>query len=751
MSSPIEKDKEEGEIVDDDYEEISDNSISFPLNESGKSHPSKEQMSVICLSSLSEFEEDEYQRRVGKIMKRGRKMKHHGHHRRKKKYIEKVHKSRKLKKVLKRIESSSDDESINCRLVRKQLKAAIRVESPSVDSTVRTEGNQVNCLKNRLLAMTKLNDDGVVEQQCDIIKSDIENKADDPIVDSENALEQTDIELTQLRLEALRTAVLNKFEHRKKKKYEELQKNQESPNTDNLETNKENSIQENGNINQPCTDKPNLQPTSPDEEDEDVLRAILLASMSKKMPKFAESKSNEEPEVEKVKLNQPVIKPFIIQAKKPVPLRQHQIKPIIINIGSDTESEDEQNTRTIINAKTTELPVNGYQVGKEIESTVENFLKEQRAKIEEVQAVTKQVAPPKNQTVEITTPKSKTQPKMNESVILEKSSVKLLTKEKQLEYQKLLQRLKMAQKKPKMRRVSVKGTEEGNSPRKNVKTKVINSPKPPVVNKPFSVQQDAGNLHLILKQMQKEHNGRLQIEEKYVVLTPIIKKINEATTERRKYDQEVKRLLAALADAKRKLHNSHQTFSMYVKELTKRKEEIDKRPKTPIKKNGVSTPPLTSTPNKSQISVAPLDVSKVSVTFNTTCPIPDISTTIIAPNSQPSSPALSTVLISETMLDRSGGECNMDIEEQHQGEIVVNCIDGKAESADDLSSGDPNDLTFSIVVPEKESPSKGIPEYVSPLDRVKRECPIDPFVIICPYDICGKCRDTECTYKHYEN
>ncbi|XP_028129555.1 uncharacterized protein LOC114325641 [Diabrotica virgifera virgifera] len=747
MSSGVVKDQEEGEIVDDDYEEISDNSMSFPLNESGKSQ------SVICLSSLSEFEEEDHQRRVGKMLKRGRKMKHHGHHRRKKKYFGKLHKSRKWKKLLKHIESSSDDESVDCRLVRKQLKAAIRVESPSVDTKVRTEGNQVNCLKNRLIAMTKLNDDSVIEQQCDIIKSDNENRTDDPIIDSGDTLEQTDIELTQLRLEALRTAVLNKFEDRKKRKHEELQKNQESPNIDNLETNKENSIQENGNIKQPSTDKPNLQPTTPDEEDEDVLRAMLLASMSRKMPKFAESKSLEEPVVEKVKSNQNVVKPFIVQAKKPVPLRQHQIKPIIINIGSDTESEDEKSTTDIINTKTTELPVNGYQVDKEIESTVENFLKEQRAKVDEVQAVTKQVVPPKNPTVEVTTPKSKIQPKRNESAVLEKSSVKLLTKEKQIEYQKLLQRLKMAQKKPKTRRVSVRGTEEGNNSRKNVKTKLINSPKPPIANKSFSVQQDAGNLHLILKQMQKEQNGRLQIEEKYVVLTPIIKKINEATTERRKYDQEVKRLLGALADAKRKLHNSHQTFSMYVKELTKMKEEIDKRPKTPIKRNGIATPPLTSTPNTSQISVAPLDVSKVSVTLNTTCPIPDTtnSTTLIAPTSQPSSPAPSTVLISETMLDRSGSECNMDIEEQHQGEIIVNCVDGKAESADELlSCGDPNDLSFSIVIPETESSSKGIPEYVSPLDHVKRESRIDPFVIICPYDICGKCRDTECTYKHYD-
>lgn len=27
----------------------------------------------------------------------------------------------------------------------------------------------------------------------------------------------------------------------------------------------------------------------------------------------------------------------------------------------------------------------------------------------------------------------------------------------------------------------------------------------------------------------------------------------------------------------------------------------------------------------------------------------------------------------------------------------------------------------------------------------------DPFLIMCPYDIDGNCRDPDCSYKHYHN
>lgn len=70
---------------------------------------------------------------------------------------------------------------------------------------------------------------------------------------------------------------------------------------------------------------------------------------------------------------------------------------------------------------------------------------------------------------------------------------------------------------------------------------------------------------------------RLQIQEKYKVLMPVIKKINEASLERRKWEDEVKRLLQEITDMKKKLLKSQQDFNIHVSNLVQEKERIDKR------------------------------------------------------------------------------------------------------------------------------------------------------------------------------
>lgn len=66
------------------------------------------------------------------------------------------------------------------------------------------------------------------------------------------------------------------------------------------------------------------------------------------------------------------------------------------------------------------------------------------------------------------------------------------------------------------------------------------------------------------------------MQTKYTTLTPIVRKINEASTERKKYDKEVERLLRELSEAKKKLRDSHINIANYVRELLMKKEEIDK-------------------------------------------------------------------------------------------------------------------------------------------------------------------------------
>lgn len=81
---------------------------------------------------------------------------------------------------------------------------------------------------------------------------------------------------------------------------------------------------------------------------------------------------------------------------------------------------------------------------------------------------------------------------------------------------------------------------------------------------------------LIILLFNKYLSHRLQMQAQYKVLTPIVKKIDEASAERKKCNRDVKRLLEELTEAKKKLKDTHVNFKKYVHELLEKKEEIDK-------------------------------------------------------------------------------------------------------------------------------------------------------------------------------
>lgn len=69
----------------------------------------------------------------------------------------------------------------------------------------------------------------------------------------------------------------------------------------------------------------------------------------------------------------------------------------------------------------------------------------------------------------------------------------------------------------------------------------------------------------------------MQIQETYKILTPLVKKVNAANVERRKYNQRVKQLLEELTEAKRMLTKAHDSFTTSVRELLETKREIDEK------------------------------------------------------------------------------------------------------------------------------------------------------------------------------
>lgn len=70
--------------------------------------------------------------------------------------------------------------------------------------------------------------------------------------------------------------------------------------------------------------------------------------------------------------------------------------------------------------------------------------------------------------------------------------------------------------------------------------------------------------------------NRLQVKGKYQELAPILKKVNQVSVERKRYENEIKRLLQELEKTKQKFSASHQNFKNLVEELIRKKESIDK-------------------------------------------------------------------------------------------------------------------------------------------------------------------------------
>lgn len=395
-----ESDREDGEIIEDEFEDISDNSL---ILTTGKCISPKEHLPEISLSSVSEAEElEKFKQRC----RRGRR----------------VHRKRKYSYRKTICIDSDSDEYVE--LDRKLLRAAIHIDNPDCLG---------NSLHTRLKAMANVGND-LNKEQKDESKKQLE---------SQNvSSDEGDDDLIQLRLEALRTAVLNKFKHRKKTKIKEISESDgfEDIFCDTSEklNDKENEIAVNNqaSMGQIETKSSEISPEkqvhdidnqSPQEEDEDVLRALLLASLSKKIsegsnlvslqiqPPVTNTKLYSHPKTDQQNKKSCINKnPYKKTATNKRNLHHSKVQPIIININCDSDSEDE----SLNNSK---LPAEISNIA--IENSVEKFLKEQRAKVEEND---------KN--------------KSFQSNIFNKSSLKLLPKIKQIEYHNLLKKLSEAQK-----------------------------------------------------------------------------------------------------------------------------------------------------------------------------------------------------------------------------------------------------------------------------------------------------------------
>ncbi|KAL3265886.1 hypothetical protein HHI36_010077 [Cryptolaemus montrouzieri] len=707
--------REEGEIFDDDLEAISDDSI-IVTPALGKLNSHKESLCALSLSSVSDMEGVEYsskpepatnvekkriQRRKSISSKKRRMSKHYHRHR----------------------SDSSSDSDDNVSLTKKLLKEAIRIDSKESHN---------NSLRTRLRGMvTKSTTEETIQEDTKKTSFDaLENMIPSPVnsivdIDS-NVLDQTlssieivekdkecldspaeqenDSELIQLRLEALKTAVINKYHHRKKRKTIQ----DSTQNSDNLEINKENSC-DNVNINPLESNLLNCEENfhrnevignsvnnSEEDEDEDILRAVLLASIAKKItnkvsPPSLKTKvdnkttdlvnASKPPKVDKS--NQPLTLPVKKNINVP------KIPRFIISVNNSDSNSDDNSIREESEQSLKKKCENIKQEQKKVENEVDKFLKQQRAEVEAKQKLAVKVEKP------IVKPNVK--PVTSSNLPETNSLYKLLPKSKQLEYEKLIQKLKSAEKKPRIRRLSNRALETKSlikNSRLKTSSKIVES------TEGDSKLQMTETLQRTLKDMQTHVNGRLQIKRKYHGLTPLLRKVNAASQEQKKHESRIKYLLTQLKEARNQYQKSQQDFHEVLKEFFKKKDDIDKRP---FRGNIVLKTPVTSTPNFGLI-----EKKKVVSNVSSSAKVPQKKLIPIA-----------------------------QVEKVQCKVVLEKCP---------VNLTDPNDIEFKKVEMDEAA---AVPKYTSPLDnKGSLSNKINPLEILCPFEINGSCRDTECTFNH---
>ncbi|KAK5643285.1 hypothetical protein RI129_007130 [Pyrocoelia pectoralis] len=585
-------DREEGEIIDD-LEDVSDSSM-FPDSpeDFGKSVSPPELLSAVCLSSVSS---NEYYRTCGRdfyddeTFSSCNKNKKQWKHKRKRTICHDLKRRnshvRHRRRISIEILSDSDTDYVDPNYA-KQLKDALKRESPQeLHNSLRTrlkgfidpgseDESSLNVLRNIALHSTKP-PEALEENQSE---SKDDNKQSKDLI-KENF---EDHELYQLRMAALKSVVLEKHEQRKKKNAK-LEMNLKH---DTGDIDKENdrsvinndtelkSLKQNSDSNGNCsaTQQEELTHNNGEaaDEDVDILRAMLLANMTKTLAAKFPTPTNSAKELAQVENAN--VKPTT--AGQTCVANHVIIKPLIINVNNDSDSD-----------------VGFSENENSFKDTVTEFLKKQRAEVENVKKK------------EVTLNRS-------DDTLMDKSVMKLLPHSQQLEYKQLKQRLINARKRNKLRRPSQRISESKRDqaqvitkkvPKVKIDTSASSTTSNIKVTK--SVQerkntQSSTNLQKTLNELQIRKNGRLQMKGKYRSLGVLLHRINQASNIRRQYEIEVKKQLHELQKLRVKLATSHQNFTNLVQHLVKEKLVIDQRTYKIIKTPAASPAPVTSTPKQ---------------------------------------------------------------------------------------------------------------------------------------------------------
>lgn len=437
--------REEGEIVDDELEDVSDSTIHSPTH-AGKSVATSDHLRAVSLSSISE-DEVELTRRVKQkrfLTREERRCRYlplqvECCHRRPEKRKRRRHRSR--------ADSSSDSDVPDRSMVR-LLKNAVHISKDAE--------NCQNSLQTRLKALIA-GSSGKSQSEDEAETNELRKAALESKKEPEAPLNVTeDKELEELRLEALKSAIIQKHEQRKKKKGENVDKDE--VNKENQQNNVMKEKTEQKTVSEPVTTENLVNSVNQSvEEDLDIMRAMLLASISTKISKIptpdlpkAPSQVNAKIAVRKpvnvvrtvkndyYNKNRLVFNPKKTINNRAQPIKLPNVAPLIIQVNNDSDSDMDLGT-----------PPEEDPMAKK----VEELLKQQRAEIE---AKTEQKTV-KQKPVEQKPVINNVKPPPKPS--LDKSIVKLLPLSQQIEYQKLTQLIN-SKRRPRARRFSQRNNDK---------------------------------------------------------------------------------------------------------------------------------------------------------------------------------------------------------------------------------------------------------------------------------------------------
>lgn len=477
------------------------------------------------------------------------------------------------------------------------------------------------------------------------------------------------------------------------------------------------------------------------EEDEDLLRAKLLTSLSKNLPNLVTPSVN--------KTTEPVVDTASVMSKQPQSNALAEEKRFIINVGSDSEEENE----ATMNLTKMHIKLSDQ---KDFQQKLDMFLKSTRMEIENTtlpDVVQQPVAP------------AAQLPKKNEKYVAK--AVKNLPKSEQLEYKYLVKRMAELEK-IKQARQSTIGLGKDVSKPKN--TTINNSHLSVINNLEEKIKMSRKTIAEESAKMLKLKEEGIKLSQKFKIVATELRNIKTALTLNKKQQRSVQNFLTKIRQHHHMLLKSSLTSTHSKVNVIQHLNKLDSSLKSQNLSKQHTNMLLKETTKENKITPITPKSGKIDVIKN----LKETNKPLVIQNEVNLKPLVKQIESIETKankilviqkevnvnkaeaLQHSRLSVEVDIVNNKKVVIMSNKDDDKGyENASESSFENQRHSSHPVVEKGGGSISNGNPQrrnsddYRSPLDAFgSTTWRGDPNAILCPFEVCGDCKDADCKYLH---